>query len=50
MVWVDSISVDLDKVEMVLEWQKPKTHKEVRSFFRLASYYRSYMGGFAKLP
>lgn len=49
MVLVDGISVDPGKVEVVLEWQRVKTPKEIRSFLGLTSCYTRFMEGFAKL-
>ncbi|XP_031249520.1 uncharacterized protein LOC116107387 [Pistacia vera] len=43
------ISVDLRKIEVVIEWPRPKIVKEVRSFHGLARYYRKFVEGFAKL-
>lgn len=34
------------KVEAVRKWPTPKTQTEVRSFLRLASYYRWFVRGF----
>lgn len=42
---VDTRSV----IATVIDWQRLKTVKEVRSFFRLAGYYRSFVDDFAKL-
>lgn len=45
----DGISLDSDKVKVVLEWQKPKLAKDVKSFLGLACYYNCFVEGFAKL-
>ena len=38
-------SVDLEKVETVMGWEKPKSVFEIRSFLRLAGYYRRFENG-----
>lgn len=38
IVLVNGILVDLSKVEVVLEWQSPKTAKKVWSFLGLVQY------------
>jgi hypothetical protein len=43
------ISVDPAKVEDVLKWEPPRTVKEIRSFLRLAGYYRQLIEGFYKI-
>ena len=43
------ISVDSSKVEAILNWEQPKNVCEVRSFLGLASYYRRFVEGFARL-
>lgn len=45
----EGISVDPSKIKAILEWQRPKTVKEVRSFLGLAGYYRRFVEGFAQL-
>lgn len=48
MVSVNDISIDLSKIKVVLEWQRYKTTKEVRSFLGLVGYYRQFVKGFTK--
>jgi hypothetical protein len=43
------ISVDPSKVKDVLDWKPPTNASEIRSFLRLAGYYRRFIEGFSKL-
>jgi len=43
------IDVDPSKIEVVLEWESPKSVFEIRSFLGLAGYYRRFIEGFSKL-
>ena len=47
VVSTEGIKVDLDKIKAVLEWEAPKNVAEVRSFLRLAGYYRRFMKSFS---
>ncbi|XP_058766107.1 uncharacterized mitochondrial protein AtMg00860-like [Vicia villosa] len=43
------VAVDPSKVEAVVNWDRPRSVTEVRSFLGLAGYYRRFIMGFAKL-
>ncbi|XP_058726596.1 uncharacterized protein LOC131597956 [Vicia villosa] len=43
------VPVDPSKVEVVINWERPKNATEVRSFLGLAGYYRRFIMGFSKL-
>ena len=45
----DGISVDPKKIEAIVEWKRPTSVTEVRSFLGLAGYYRRFVEGFSVL-
>ena len=40
------VSVDPEKVEAVMSWERPKLAFEIRSFLRLDRYYRRFIEDF----
>jgi hypothetical protein len=46
----EGISTDPIKTQDVVEWKRPTTITEIRSFLSLAGYYRRFIEGFAQLP
>ena len=49
MVSSEGISVDPEKVEAVMSWQRPRNVFEIRSFLGLAGYYRRFVEDFSRL-
>nr|GEX71355.1 hypothetical protein [Tanacetum cinerariifolium] len=45
----NGITMDPAKVEAITKWLRPKMVTEIRSFLRLAGYYRRFMEGFSRL-
>lgn len=49
MVLIYDISVDSNKIRVVLKWQRLKTTKKVKSFLGLVGYYKQFVDEFTKL-
>jgi hypothetical protein len=45
----EGISMDLAKVEAIMEWPAPRNVLKVRSFMGLVGYYRRFIKGFSKI-
>ena len=46
---VSGVSVDPEKVEAVMSWERPKSVFKIRSFLGLAGYYRRFIEDFSRL-
>ena len=49
VVPTSGVSVDLEKVEAVMSWDRPKSVFEIRSFLGLEWYYRRFIEDFSRL-
>ena len=49
VVSTSSVSVDSEKVEVVMNWERPKSVFEIHSFLGLAGYYMSFIEDFSRL-
>ena len=49
MVSASGVSVDPEKVEVVMSWERPNLVFEIRSFLGLVRYYRRFMDDFSRL-
>ena len=49
VVSASGVSIDPEKVEAVMSWERPKSIFEIRSFLGLAGYYRRFIKDFSRL-
>ena len=49
MVSASEVSVHPDKVEAIMNWERPKLVFEIRSFLGLEGYYRMFIEDFSRL-
>ena len=49
VVLASGVSVDSEKVEAVMSWERPKSVFEIRSFLGLVGYYRRFIEDFSRL-
>ena len=49
MISASGVSVDLEKVEAVMSWERPRSVFEIRSFLGLTGYYRIFIQDFSRL-
>jgi hypothetical protein len=45
----EGIAVNPSKVASILEWEAPKTVKQIRGFLGVAGYYRRFIKGLSKI-
>ena len=45
----EEISVDLAKIDTILQWERPKNVMEIHRFLRLVGYYRCFVKNFSRI-
>lgn len=48
LVSINQIQMDPKKVQVIVDWQEPRSVKDLRSFLGLANYYRKFITGYSK--
>jgi hypothetical protein len=49
VIFGEGVAVDPEKVKAVVEWTRPTSVFEIRSFLGLVGYYRRFIEGYSKL-
>jgi hypothetical protein len=49
IISAQGVQVHQEKIRAILDWPTPRNVTELRSFFRLCSYYRQFVRGFSQL-
>ena len=49
VVSASGVSIDLEKVEAVMSWERPKLVFEIRNFLGLVGYYKRFIEDFSRL-
>ena len=49
VIYEEEISVNLDKVNAIIDWHVPKDLTDVRSFMGIIGYYMKFIEGFSKI-
>jgi transposase InsO family protein len=49
MISENGISMSLDKVQTILDWETPKNVKDVQAFLGFANFYRRFIEGFSRI-
>jgi hypothetical protein len=49
IIYGEALSIDPKKIQIVIEWRRPKTIRDVQCFIEFANFYRLFIQNYSKI-